>query len=154
MVDGGADGTRHKYPRVLLKISGESLMGNQSYGIDTEMVATVAKEVKDVLDSGVEVCLDIGGGNIFRAAHEITVLAGAFANPAAVVAQDGETLFRHPRSQLRHAGMSARPDFIAAADNQQCGRFCAGIETGREHVADTGDLMKAPRHRSSQFAIS
>lgn len=66
MVDGGADGTRHKYPRVLLKISGESLMGNQSYGIDTEMVATVAKEVKDVLDSGVEVCLVIGGGNIFR----------------------------------------------------------------------------------------
>ena len=60
MVDGGADGTRHKYPRVLLKISGESLMGNQSYGIDTEMVATVAKEVKDVLDSGVEVCLVIG----------------------------------------------------------------------------------------------
>lgn len=66
MVDGGADGTRHKYPRVLLKISGESLMGNQSYGIDTEMVATVAKEVNDVLDSGVEVCLVIGGGNIFR----------------------------------------------------------------------------------------
>jgi uridylate kinase len=55
-----------KYSRVLLKISGESLMGQRAYGIDTEMVASVAKEVKDVVAGGVEVCLVIGGGNIFR----------------------------------------------------------------------------------------
>ena len=61
--DSGHD---HLYPRVLLKISGESLMGGQSYGIDPEMVATVAREVGDVIDSGVEICLVIGGGNIFR----------------------------------------------------------------------------------------
>lgn len=54
------------YKRVLLKISGESLMGSQSYGIDPEMVARVAGEVKAVIDHGVEVSLVIGGGNIFR----------------------------------------------------------------------------------------
>ncbi|MEC8128386.1 MAG: UMP kinase [Pseudomonadota bacterium] len=66
MGDGESSGTGHLYPRVLLKISGESLMGKQAYGIDPDMVATVAKEVRDVIDLGVEVCLVIGGGNIFR----------------------------------------------------------------------------------------
>ena len=66
MSDGGSNGKGHLYPRVLLKISGESLMGKQAYGIDPEMVAAVAQQVKDVVDIGVEVCLVIGGGNIFR----------------------------------------------------------------------------------------
>ena len=66
MEDDDTHDARYEYPRVLLKISGESLMGNQSYGIDPEMVATVAREVSDVVASGVETCLVIGGGNIFR----------------------------------------------------------------------------------------
>ena len=66
MADGETIGSAHKYYRVLLKISGESLMGHQAYGIDTEMVASVAMEVKNVVADGVEVCLVIGGGNIFR----------------------------------------------------------------------------------------
>ena len=66
MANGETTGTAQKYSRVLLKISGESLMGQRAYGIDTEMVASVAKEVKDVVAGGVEVCLVIGGGNIFR----------------------------------------------------------------------------------------
>ncbi|MGC6518036.1 MAG: UMP kinase [Candidatus Puniceispirillaceae bacterium] len=56
----------YHYQRVLLKISGESLMGTQSYGIDTEMVNRVAGEIADVIAQGIEVCLVIGGGNIFR----------------------------------------------------------------------------------------
>ena len=56
----------HVYSRVMLKISGEALMGNLPYGIDPEMVGTVAQQVKDVAATGVEVCLVIGGGNIFR----------------------------------------------------------------------------------------
>ena len=56
----------HVYSRVMLKISGESLMGKLPYGIDPEMVGTVAQQVKDVVTTGVEVCLVIGGGNIFR----------------------------------------------------------------------------------------
>jgi len=56
----------HVYNRVMLKISGESLMGKLLYGIDPEMVGTVAQQVKDVVATGVQVCLVIGGGNIFR----------------------------------------------------------------------------------------
>ena len=56
----------HKYQRVLLKISGESLMGERSYGIDPAMVTRVAEEIKNVIKQGVEICLVIGGGNIFR----------------------------------------------------------------------------------------
>ena len=54
------------YKRAMLKISGESLMGRLPYGIDPDMVATVARQVRDVAAAGVEVCLVIGGGNIFR----------------------------------------------------------------------------------------
>ena len=56
----------YHYKRVLLKISGEFLMGSQTYGIDTEMVARVASEIKAVSQQGIEICLVIGGGNIFR----------------------------------------------------------------------------------------
>lgn len=55
-----------KYRRVLLKVSGEGLMGSREYGLDSETVQRLAREVKSVVDSGVEVCLVIGGGNIFR----------------------------------------------------------------------------------------
>lgn len=54
------------YKRILLKLSGEVLMGEQQFGIDTDYVAHVAQEVKDARDSGLEICLVIGGGNIFR----------------------------------------------------------------------------------------
>src|ERR1700760_2983409 len=54
------------YKRVLLKVSGEALMGDREYGLDSETVERVAAEVKTVVDMGVEVCLVIGGGNIFR----------------------------------------------------------------------------------------
>ena len=56
----------YHYKRVLLKISGEFLMGKQPFGIDTEMVARVASEIKAVSEQGIEICLVIGGGNIFR----------------------------------------------------------------------------------------
>ena len=52
--------------RVLLKLSGEVLMGGQDYGIDPEFVAELAKEVKAAKETGLEICLVIGGGNIFR----------------------------------------------------------------------------------------
>jgi uridylate kinase len=55
-----------RYKRILLKLSGEVLMGNQQYGIDPDFVAKLAAEVKAAKDSGLEICLVIGGGNIFR----------------------------------------------------------------------------------------
>jgi uridylate kinase len=54
------------YHRVLLKISGEALMGAQNYGIDVDVARTVAEELKAVRDMGVEVAVVVGGGNIFR----------------------------------------------------------------------------------------
>lgn len=55
-----------KFRRVLLKISGEFLMGGRDYGLDVRTVDRIAEEVKNVRDLGVEVCIVIGGGNIFR----------------------------------------------------------------------------------------
>ena len=54
------------YRRILLKISGEALMGAQDYGIDPEFLARVASEIKSVHALGIEICLVVGGGNIFR----------------------------------------------------------------------------------------
>jgi len=55
-----------RYRRVLLKISGEALMGEHQYGLDPAMLDHVAAEIRSVHDLGVEICLVIGGGNIFR----------------------------------------------------------------------------------------
>ena len=54
------------YKRVLLKVSGEALMGSRDYGLDTATLKAIAQDVRDVVELGVEVCLVIGGGNIFR----------------------------------------------------------------------------------------
>jgi len=58
--------TPAKFKRILLKLSGEVLMGNQQFGIDTDFVASLAAEVKAAKETGLEICLVIGGGNIFR----------------------------------------------------------------------------------------
>ncbi len=55
-----------QYKRVLLKISGEALMGRRDYGLDPDMVAQIAADVGQVRAMGVDVCLVVGGGNIFR----------------------------------------------------------------------------------------
>ncbi len=55
-----------KYKRILLKLSGESLMGEQGYGIDTVRLNEYATQIKEIVDLGVQVAIVIGGGNIFR----------------------------------------------------------------------------------------
>jgi uridylate kinase len=55
-----------KYNRILLKLSGEALMGNKNFGIDNDMLNQYAKEVKEVAEGGTQVAIVIGGGNIFR----------------------------------------------------------------------------------------
>ncbi len=55
-----------KYRRIMLKLSGETLMGNQQYGIDPTMLTYYTKQIKELIDIGVEVAVVIGGGNIFR----------------------------------------------------------------------------------------
>jgi len=55
-----------KYKRILLKLSGESLMGNKQFGIDNERISQYAQQIKEISELGVQVAIVIGGGNIFR----------------------------------------------------------------------------------------
>ncbi len=55
-----------QYKRILLKLSGEALMGEKQYGIDPKRLSEYAEEIKEVVDKGIEVAIVIGGGNIFR----------------------------------------------------------------------------------------
>ncbi len=61
-----------KYQRVLLKLSGESLMGDQTYGIDPNILEQYAQEIKTVSELGVQVAIVIGGGNIFRGVQGVS----------------------------------------------------------------------------------
>ena len=54
------------YKRILLKLSGEALMGEQEFGISSEVITSYAKQIKEIIDIGTEVAIVIGGGNIFR----------------------------------------------------------------------------------------
>jgi uridylate kinase len=58
------------FKRILLKLSGEALMGTQNYGIDTAVAESVAKEIKTAHDLGIEIAVVVGGGNIFRGVSE------------------------------------------------------------------------------------
>ena len=62
-----SDEAQTSFKRVMLKISGEALMGDQGFGLHPPTVERIAREVKSVHDMGVEICMVIGGGNIFRA---------------------------------------------------------------------------------------
>jgi uridylate kinase len=59
-----------KFKRILLKLSGESLMGDKSFGLDSAVISRYAKEIKSVIELGVEVAVVIGGGNIYRGINE------------------------------------------------------------------------------------
>jgi len=58
--------TLSKYQRIVLKLSGEALMGDQGFGISPDMIKYVAEEVRSIFDLGVQIALVVGGGNIFR----------------------------------------------------------------------------------------
>ena len=58
--------TKPFYKRVLLKLSGEALMGNQTFGVDPNTTKRIAQEINEVHSLGVEIAIVIGGGNIFR----------------------------------------------------------------------------------------
>ena len=59
-----------KYKRILLKLSGESLMGDKSFGLDPAVLTQYAKDIKEITDLGVQVALVVGGGNIYRGMNE------------------------------------------------------------------------------------
>src|SRR5678816_982597 len=59
-----------KYKRILLKLSGESLMGDKNFGLDPDVIAQYAREIKSIVEQKVEVAIVIGGGNIYRGMNE------------------------------------------------------------------------------------
>ena len=66
MTDGAPTGDAPRYGRILLKLSGEALMGKRAYGIDDAILAGLSAEILEVVGLGVQVALVVGGGNIFR----------------------------------------------------------------------------------------
>jgi uridylate kinase len=64
--DGAGDGKQPVFRRILLKLSGEALMGEREYGADRERIEAIAAQIKHVADRGVEVAVVVGGGNIYR----------------------------------------------------------------------------------------
>lgn len=99
--------TMAKYKRVLLKLSGETLMGDQSYGIHPVQLKHYAEEIKAIADMGVEVAIVIGGGNIFRGlqaeATGIEKVQGDYMGMLATVI-NGMAL----QSALEHTGLYTR----------------------------------------------
>ena len=61
-----------RYRRILLKLSGEALAGDQGYGIDLDVLAPIARDVVAAVAAGAEICLVVGGGNIYRGRPPIT----------------------------------------------------------------------------------
>lgn len=61
-----AENETPKYKRILLKLSGEALMGNAAFGINRDTLRAIVGEVKSIVDLGVELAIVVGGGNIFR----------------------------------------------------------------------------------------
>jgi len=66
----GSDSPAPIYRRIVLKLSGESFQGSQGFGIDAETVHSIAREVKEVSDLGIQMAIIVGGGNIFRGARQ------------------------------------------------------------------------------------
>lgn len=58
--------SEYKYKRVLLKLSGEALQGEQGYGIDPKVISEIAEQIKSIVEGGIELAITVGGGNIFR----------------------------------------------------------------------------------------
>ena len=119
----------YKYKRILLKLSGEALQGEQGYGIDPKVISEIASQIAQIVDGGVELAITVGGGNIFRG------LAGAAEGM--------------DRAQADYIGMLAT---IMNALALQEGLERAGVDTrvqsaiSMQEVAESYIRRKAIRH--------
>jgi uridylate kinase len=117
------------YKRVLLKLSGEALMGNNSFGISPDMLKYVADEVKSIHDLGVEICIVVGGGNIFRGVKA--------------------TSFGMERTSADHMGMLATVmNSLALQDALEKAAMQTRVQTAisMHEVAEPYILRRAMRH--------
>jgi len=141
-----------KYKRILLKLSGEALMGDKQFGIDPQRVLEYAEQVAEIVNAGVEVAIVIGGGNIFRgldtAGTGIDRVSGDYMGMLATII-NGVAL----QNGIEKAGVYAR--LVSALEiNKVCEpyirrRAVRHLEKGRVvvFVAGTGILTSPPIQR-------
>jgi uridylate kinase len=130
-----------KYNRVLLKLSGESLMGSKQYGIDPVMLKHYSAEIKKVVDKGIEIAIVIGGGNIFRGMSGtdsgVDRVQGDYMGMLATV-MNGMAL----QSALEHIGVQTR--LVSAIEMKEIGepyirrRAVRHLEKGRVVIFGAG----------------
>ena len=146
-----------KYKRILLKLSGEGLMGNKSFGMSAEVIDALARQIKDVHDSGVEICVVVGGGNIFRGAREASKgMNRTVADQVGMLATVMNALY--VQSALEKIGVSARVmsgiHIPAVCENYIYRRAVRHLEKGRVIIfaggtgnpyftTDTGAALRA-----------
>jgi uridylate kinase len=134
-----------KYKRILLKLSGEALMGDRPYGIDPKRLAEYANEIKDIHDKGVEIAVVIGGGNIFRgvagASNGMDRVQGDYMGMLATVI-NGMAL----QGALEEAGMQTRLQTALKieAREERCATFKKGALLYLELVQETPILLPIP----------
>ena len=130
-----------KYRRILLKISGEALMGPASYGIDVGTVERIAADIKEAADEGVEICVVIGGGNIYRGMNEAeTGIERAHGDYMGMLATVINALAL--RSTLTQLGVEARVQTAIEMKNVAepfiLGRAVRHLELGRVVIFAAG----------------
>ena len=115
-----------QYKRILLKLSGEALMGKRQYGIDPERLAEYAAEIKSVVEEGVELAIVIGGGNIFRG------VAGA--SKRALVWLETENMLTSAEHDAAEDSLkwAARTYVVAAVGSLATLLYFVGIFMGRD----------------------
>ena len=133
--------TTPKYKRILLKLSGEALMGNDAYGINPQVIAGICGEIKAVADMGVEIGVVIGGGNIFRGmAGTATGMDRATADYMGMLATIMNALALG--DALRRAGVEARVQSAlrvdAVAEPYIRGRALRHLEEGKVVIFAAG----------------
>lgn len=112
---------KNKYKRVLLKLSGEGLLGDESFGVCPKVVDNLARQIKTVHGMGVDVCIVIGGGNIFRGAKKASeTLNRSVADQVGMLATVMNAIYI--QSALQHKGIDA--EVVSALDIPQvCKRY-------------------------------
>jgi uridylate kinase len=131
--------TAPKYRRILLKVSGEALMGNGSFGVDIDVIDRIARDVTDAHVAGTQICVVVGGGNIFRG------LAGSRGIDRSTAdymnAGDGDDRWR---SRPERVGLACRVQ-SAIAMNNVCEPYIR--RRAIRHMGPGGGVRR--RHRQS-----
>ena len=142
-----------KYKRILLKLSGESLMGDNSFGLDPEVIAHYARDIKTIVELGVQVAIVIGGGNIYRGMNEAeTGIERAHGDymgmPATVI--NGMALQASLAAGSGEVSGGVRQE-LAGGDDPEAGLGCVSDSPTR--TADDGNCVHSDHGQACRLAL-